>query len=723
MSLKEVNLKKSYRTPKDNVIKDFFIPLLSNAKVYKRAVGFFSSSALIQVSKGITKIVDRGGSVKLIASPRLSEEDIEAINLGYEERKIIEKALIREFCEPKNYFESERLNLLAHLIVNGALDIKIAIVNNKNKVGLFHEKLGLIEDDDGNIVAFSGSLNETEAAFLLNYEAIDVFASWWSEESQERVEEKNIAFNSMWENDANEIQVIDFPDVLKEKLESYKRDSCNLYIDEIDENINTVFENLDDYRPNKPMLPEDFELHDYQKSAILNWRNENFKGIFDMATGTGKTYTGLGALVELYDYLDGNLAVIICCPYQHLVDQWVEDLEYFNIIPIIGYSSSRDKNYRKRLKDSIFDFVLGVKKFFCFICTNSTFKIELIQKELRKLNNNVLLIVDEAHNFGSENLINKLSETYKYRLALSATLERHNDEEGTHKLIGYFGNKCIEYTLEQAIEEKKLTPYYYYPTVVALSYDELERYTFLTNEIGKCILYDKNGKTRLSTKGKKLALQRSRLVAGAIGKATMLYDIIKDYKDDTHILVYCGATKLLDQDYEDDIEDIRQIDYITKLLGDNLDMKVAQFTSREDSQQRRIRKKEFSEGNLQALIAIKCLDEGVNIPNIKTAFILASTTNPKEYIQRRGRVLRLANGKKYAEIYDFITLPRSLDEVPHLTYSEISKDKTLIKNELNRIIEFKRLSLNPYDSDDLIDSIVERYNLYEENNVDEFEEF
>lgn len=183
--------------------------------------------------------------------------------------------------------------------------------------------------------------------------------------------------------------------------------------------------------------------------------------------------------------------------------------------------------------------------------------------------------------------------------------------------------------------------------------------------------------------------------------------------------MYCGATKLLEQEYDDDIDDIRQIDFITKKLGDDLNMKVSQFTSKEDNEERKLLKREFEKGDsLQALIAIKCLDEGVNIPMIKAAFILASTTNPKEYIQRRGRVLRLAQGKEYAVIYDFVTFPRPLDTVKQLTVEEMKKDKSLVRNELKRIIEFKDLSLNPYDADKLIDDITEAYDLYTDEEVE-----
>ena len=418
--------------------------------------------------------------------------------------------------------------------------------------------------------------------------------------------------------------------------------------------------------------------------------------------------------------------MIIVCPYQHLVEQWVEDIVKFNMNPIIGYSASSQKDWKRRLEDAIRDQKLEVrnKEFFCFICTNATFSSDFVQTQINKIRGNALLVVDEAHNFGAEYLSKLLSEKFTYRLALSATLERHNDEEGTAKLFSYFGEKCIEYSLDRAIEEKKLTRYKYYPIIVTLNDDELRRYSELTYEIGKCLIKGKNGKVKLSEKGKILALARARLVAGAEDKITKLEEYIRPYLHDRHIFVYCGATKLLreNQDFTTvDDEDLRQIDVVTDLLGNKLNMKVSQFTSKEDVEEREILKREFADGDtLQALIAIKCLDEGVNIPKIKVAFILASTTNPKEYIQRRGRVLRLAEGKEYAEIYDFIALPRPLDDVPSLTVEQMKKELSLVKNELCRAKEFARIAMNMVEAESVLDEIKEAYSI--NDNLITFEE-
>lgn len=731
MSFQELDIKKEYRSLLDSVAKDFYIPLLIQAVKYQRAVGFFSSSCLVEISKGISELAKNSGKIQLVASPYLSDEDIEAIKSGYAMRdQVVKEAIRREMTEGKTPFEKARLNLLANLISDNILDIKIAFTEDSDRMGMYHEKMGIITDAEGNRVAFAGSMNESAAAMTLNYETIDVYCSWKGE--VDRVIAKENAFASIWNDTEPNIKIIDFPELKQEIIDKYKYAVPDFEIDkkEYAPDIDTVLHtDLGVYTEYGPKFPEWFKLHDYQDEAVTEWQKRNYRGIFDMATGTGKTYTGLGALTTLSKNLGHKLAAIIVCPYQHLVEQWVEDILKFNIDPIIGYSDSSQKDWQKRLKNAIRDQKLKVRgrEFFCFICTNATFSSDYVQAQLAKIKSDTLLMVDEAHNFGAPYLSCLLYDNYKYRLALSATLDRHNDEEGTAKLYDFFGEKCIEYTLDRAIEEKKLTKYKYYPIVVTLTEEELEAYDNLSYEIGKCIMKDKNGKIKLSSKGEKLALKRSRIIAGAKNKLTMLEEVIQPYIHDKHILVYCGATKGLEQNQDRsdiDSEDIRQIDAVTDLLGNKLGMEVSQFTSKESVEEREVLKREFSAGDtLKVLIAIKCLDEGVNIPKIKTAFILASTTNPKEYIQRRGRVLRLAEGKEYAEIYDFITLPYDTQSVTSLTEAQVKRNFTLVKNELRRAEEFSRIAVNMVESASLIDEIKDAYGIQELNWNNEEEDY
>jgi len=708
LDLSQINLKIKYRSFEDNISESFLIPALSCSEIYKRAVGFFSSSSLIEASKGISGLINNGGLMQLITSPRLSDEDIEAIYKGYNDRDtIITKNIMSELNEELSDNEKDRLSLLSVLISNKKLDIKIAITEKMNTIGMYHEKIGIIKDSKKNTIAFTGSLNESHNSFINNFESIDVFCSW-REEDKERVIEKNRDFDNLWNNTTKGAIVFNIPDIAIEKIKSFK--PCKPY-DEIDKTIILQDKNNLSYMP---QINNSIKLFDYQEKAIQSWEDNNYLGIYDMATGTGKTITALASIARICDKLKNKLFVVILCPYQHLVEQWLEDLINFNIKPIVGYSRSSQKDWKDRLRNAILDQNLKVKNssFVCFISTNATFQGKYVQDSIMKIKSDILIVVDEAHNVGSERLRKFLSIIYKYRLGLSATIERHNDDEGTESILDFFGKRCIQYDIDKAISENKLAKYKYYPIVINLTDQELEKYTNLTNEISKCVIYN-NKKKFLSKKGEMLALERARLIAGARNKILKLEEYIKPYKNKSHILVYCGTSKLTEDEddiYDDSPDEIRQIDLVTDLLGNKLGMKVAQFTSKEDILRRQIIKDEFTKGtDLQALIAIKCLDEGVNIPLIKTAFILASTTNPKEYIQRRGRVLRLAPGKEFAEIYDFITITRPLNSVQSQILEKIRSESKLVKNELARAGEFARTSMNRAEAEVIIDNIKKTY--------------
>lgn len=717
MGLPDLNIRTEYRSSVNNIVKEFYIPLLKEAVMYKRAVGFFSSTALIEISKGITGLIRNGGKIQIVASPKLSEEDFEAIKKGLELRKVVENAVRRCVYEPTNLFEEERLNLLAILIAEGKMDIKIALTTNECQIGIYHEKMGLIYDSDKNIVAFSGSMNETTSALSYNYEAIDVFCSWTKD--QERLYAKETAFNAIWNDYEPNLKVLEFTDVADDIFKKYRRRNINLEIDKeefMTKKIGTIDEQTN-AKQFGPLVPSAVKLREYQINAIKEWENRNFVGIFDMATGTGKTYTGLAAICKLFNRTGGKLAVLIVCPYQHLVQQWVDDILKFNMKPIVGYSSSQQKDWKKRLKDSVIAFSLGVIDHFCFISTNATFSSNFVQEQIKKLKGHVVLVVDEAHNFGAQHLSKTLNPRIPYRLALSATLERHGDKEGTQKLKDYFGEKCIEYTLKQAIDNNMLTPYYYYPILVILSEDELEEYNEITRQIMRHCSFDKKGKAILSETAKMLLIKRARLVAAARDKITKLATLMEEYKNESHILVYCGATTMRDYGYSEgkvDQEEKRQIDVVIDLLGNKLGMRQSKFTSEESAEDREELKAAFAEGkHIQALVAIRCLDEGVNIPSIKTAFILASSTNPKEYIQRRGRVLRKYPGKNYAKIYDFITLPVSLKEASNMSDEGIKSIRSLAMKEVTRMKDFASIAENPSISDELIFNISNVFHLNE----------
>lgn len=707
MALSDLDIKKEYQNLNSDVVREFYIPVLSQAVLYKRAVGFFTSSVLYDIAIGLNSLVKNGGKIRLIVSPKLSDEDIQSIQLGYKLREeVVAEAMLREFAIPNTEVERKKLNLLANLIAENVLDIKVAFKKDPVSSGIFHWKIGIVEDYYGQKIAFTGSMNETYAGLHLNYETIDVFCSW-RREDVERVAIKEKAFDVLWSDDDPSMCILDFPQVAMDRLNECKNLTTEDLIEDAD--VNSPI-------PSSPIvskkhffhLPDDITLEYYQKDAIESWKAHNFRGIFDMATGTGKTYTALGALSLLSKVKKDRLAVFIICPYQHLIEQWVEDIRRFGVEPIICYSKY---DWKKKLARKVDDYKYKIIPNFCAITTNATFALKDMRQIVASLKGDCCIVVDEAHNFGSKKQIECMSDVFNYRLALSATLERHGDECGTQRLYDYFGEKCIEYTLKQAIEEGKLTPYYYYPIPVALTEDELENYIELTDKIVNILRKVPKGDD-MPKSAEQLLIKRARIIAGAKEKIPALVEAIQPYRDKNHILIYCGAARVdvsTDDDNLVDVEDRRQIDEVCNQLGNGLNMIVTKFTSAESPDERETIKKEFSAGNLQALVAIKCLDEGMNIPGIDTAFILASSTNPKEYIQRRGRVLRKAPGKAFARIYDFITLPRPLED--YTQFNTRQAELSLIRREMERMRDFQSISENPSDVSKLIEILTEKYDM------------
>lgn len=703
MSLKDLNLKREYRSCIDDIAKKFYIPVLNEGNQYDRAVGFFSSSIFSQIYKGINSLIKNGGRVRIIASPNLSEKDIVAIREGYAKRdEIIKNSLLRELKKPINAYEEEQLNYMANLIADGYLDIRIAFVENDIGFGIYHEKVGIVHDSSDNIVVFTGSPNESATAIVDNYETMDVYVSWVEGSEKDRITDKLNAFEAIWNDIEPRIKTLEFKNVTDEFVKRYKTKSVDYHgYTEIDSCIEVKEKAF--FR-----IPENIELHEYQIKAIDNWFTSQNCGIFDMATGTGKTYTALGALSSLSKALNDDLAVIIVVPYQHLVEQWVEDINNFNVQPIKAYSYAGNK-WRKEFQEALNLYNRGIVKNFCVVATIATFISDDFQKLINGFTRNFCFVADEAHNFGAQKIRNILPLKARYRIGLSATIERYGDEDGTEALRKFFGKTSIKFTLKDAIINGFLTKYYYKPVINYLSQDEYDEYEELTKKVTK-LGKSSHEEFENSDYLKMLLIKRTRIISGCKDKIKNIAQLMEEHKKENYMLVYCGTNK-----YESSItdceSDIKQIELITKRISD-IGLRVRKFTSFEDRNEREEIKAMFSTGfQIQVITAIKCLDEGVNIPNIRKAFILASSTNPKEYVQRRGRVLRKAPGKKFAEIFDFITLPRKLNEVKYIDSSTKKCDMTLIKKEIDRMREFAEAAENTNAVDDLIESIYQAYGI------------
>lgn len=717
MSFQDLDIQIRYRSEIHNFPRDFLIPVLSQTETYKRGTGYFSTTSLIQLSVGLFEMAKNGGKIQLVCSPNLDKKDIEAIDFGYKSRdEVITSALLASIQEPVTHFEEERLNLIATLIANGNLDIKVAFLEDEDGFRLYHEKIAVFVDHEGNRISYAGSANESGNGLDGNFESLYTFCSWKDPSQVEAVHVAEDDFDQMWGNETIKLQVIDFPNIVVQKLMKYKKQlGVNWDTDEDEYGYRSFLRSQQKYH-----VPDDILMHLYQEQAVQEWLIKEHKGIFDMCTGAGKTYTALYAMVQLAKECEEKLAVFIVCPYIHLVSQWEEDVERWCSVPIIiAHSKSPNKDWKLDMMKSYKRFRKEGSPFVC-ITTNDTFAGEDIQAYIKRFNSdqNILLIVDEAHNFGSLQMINVMPWNINNRIALSATVKRHMDKNGTNKIIEFFGEKCIEYPLERAIDEGNLVHYDYFPIPVALSDYELAKYKQLTQKLKNYIIV-KNGKMKISEAGKPVIYERTRLLAGAERKVPLLMELFQNYKKDNNMLVYCGATSVED---EETGEILRQIDLVTKKLQTDYHMSVKRFTAEENLKERQNIKTYFAQGMYQVVTAIKCLDEGVNIPGIKTAFIMSSSRNPKEFVQRRGRLLRKSDNKKKAVIYDFITLPREIDNV---IPSDIEEDKTIVVGEIARMVEFGRLSDNPEVTDDFVNQIMTAYNYFfdAEEEMEKMEEY
>lgn len=701
MSFKNLDIKIRYRSNEHNFPCDFFIPVLKETVCYKRSVGYFSTSALIDLSTGLFAMAERGGKVQLICSPKLSEEDIHAIDTGYKSREeVIIGALEVSMTSPLNFFEEERLNLIANMIASGMLELRLAFMVRDTGVNIYHEKIAVYIDEEGNRISYTGSANESHNGFEENFESIWTFCSWKDGSQQAAVKAAEYDFDNIWIDNTNKLKVVPFPNVIIEKLMKFRKEKVDYTTDNREYGYKSYIKSKSNFH-----IPEQVHLRDYQRRTIDAWFKQGGRGIYSMCTGAGKTFTALAATVELAEKLDDKLAVFIVCPYIHLVSQWEEDAINWGPTPIIAHSKSTTPNWEMRLRQACRRFRKEQVPFVC-ITTNDTFSGPKIQPLVQKFteNDNILFIVDEAHNFGSDALSGIMPEQFKYRIALSATIKRHMDKAGTDRLFRFFGDEVINYGLEDAINDKALVPYEYHPIPVYLEKDELEKFKRYSKEL-KRYLEKKNGKLRVSDAGKFLVFKRNRLLAGARAKTDILMGLLKDYKNSRNILVYCGATMVENESSEEE----RQIDYVTERMRTELGMSVQRFTAEENLQERQNIKEYFQDGLYQAITAIKCLDEGVNIPGIQTAFIMSSSRNPKEFIQRRGRLLRRSEGKEKAVIYDFVTLPRDLDDVFPSDYDE---DRTIVLGELARINEFGKLAKNREEAEALMNRIMQSYDTY-----------
>lgn len=703
MTLQGLSFRNQYRSNRQNLLKDFYVPCLQRSMTYDRAVGFFSSSSLSLVAQGLTEFVHGKGRIRLVASPHLSPEDIDAIQSGLRQREdVIAAAITSELDHDFEGVVGNRIACLAWLLAHGLLEIKIAVVKDLQNYGIYHEKLGIFTDAAGNQVAFAGSANESARAYRCNFECIDVFRSWQPGDD-DRIAEKLENFEELWQNRTPELEVLEFPEAARRKLLEKCPDHPPDFAQEVEGSIQ-VANPTEQYHliPGVPITPHLLVLRDYQDQAIANWFVNKGRGTLKMATGSGKTITALAIAAALYQKCQAQnkplKLLLIVCPYRHLVTQWAEECRKFNLDPVLAFD--RAQTWQSDLQAQLLRVIGERQPFVTIITTNATLRQDSLQSQLAFLPQLAMIIGDEAHNLGAENLASCLPESIKLRLALSATPERHFDEAGTERIFDYFGPVLEpEFTLRDAIQAGALVQYTYAPILIELTPEEVERYAELTVAIGRAMgIGGRDDNTALE----RLLFERARLICTAENKLTQLRALMTNRLNTDHTLFYCGDGSVEDETTD---ESRRQLEAVTELLKYRLGYAVEPYIAETTLGERDDLRYAFEKGHLQGLVAIRCLDEGVDIPAIRTAVILASSSNPRQFIQRRGRILRRSPGKDQAELFDMLVVPPDLGG----EYWQI--ERRVLRGELTRFVEFADLALNAGEARKILYPLQERYDL------------
>jgi len=652
--LRALPLKLVYKSGEDDILADFFIPCLGASSSYDRLAGFFSSSCFAVAAHGVLSLIQHRGHMRIVCSPRLQQGDIEIINKSPEQLKEVCTLRLGEEIDQasESLIERDHLAVFAYMLARGFLEMRLAVPTSAGTpfrveeraqlAGLFHEKVGIMRDEDGHVVSFSGSVNESAMAWAGNIEEFKVFRSW--EPAQREYQLMDIArFESVWEGTAPQVQTLDLPTAISSKI-------VQIAPAELD------YERLRGKYESRKAKQKTY-LFQYQVDAIDRWFAADRRGILAMATGTGKTYTGLGCIQKLQQESQGFLCVI-SVPQLHLVDQWKTAMRKFplRVAPIVV--AGTNGTWRTSLSTRVNDLIGGSRKPVVVVGTHASVSSEdflsLVRRGSGKFH--ALLIGDEVHRLGAPQYSAAMLTEYQWRLGLSATPDRWMDELGTDLVRSFFGKTVFEFSLGAAIHSINpithrtyLVPYNLYPRFAYLTDPEMQDYVRLTQQIGR-IDHDDPDPT-LRGHLEQLYFKRARVLRDAAQKEEVLGSWIREQSHQLHhAIVYCSE---------------KQIDYVCQHLKE-AGISYHRFTMEEGTHpekrfgghtEREIILSRFIDGTYRVLVAMRCLDEGVDIPQAEVSLLLSNSSSPVEHIQRLGRLLRPCEGKTHAMVYDVVALP------------------------------------------------------------------
>lgn len=683
----------------------FFNDALTNSLQFDLGLGFFSTASINVLSVGFANFIVNGGKMRLYINQFLSEEDYQVIASSTTTE--IDKRILSDFYklrETLSHRDEHFFNCLSYLISENRVEIRIVIPKSG---GIAHQKFGVFSDEEGNKIAFNGSLNFTASALLSkNIEAISCATSWGGGMAQ--IAEYERLFEKFFNGNDDDIKVYRSNEFEKELLRSFPPKEVDTLLREEREFIKTISKRhdiiLNGIDVDTPRFPYATGAFDYQIEAYRNWVKQDCNGIFAMATGTGKTITSLNCVLEEYKKY-GVYRILILVPTIDLVHQWTKEVGLFNYKNI--YIVNSGTNWRTELSSLKEDFEWGIEHNYVIISTYASFVDVTFQRLVNALcDDKMILIADEAHNVGAPRVKKAFANLkIKKRIALSATPNRAFDEEGTQDIEKLFCDEppyCYSFTMEQAISSNRLMKYLYFPRIVYLDSDEMEMYQMYTRMLLK--YYDSNTKSfNNNPEVKKLLMRRKNV----LHKAQDKYRVFESVMDE---LVRKGLTRycfVYAPEGFDPTDDERIIENMQKVVNEKYPLIRTNSLVGGDSR-RKDKIRAFEEGHIDMLFAMKCLDEGVDVPRTEVGVFTSSTGNPRQFIQRRGRLLRKHKDKTFATIYDLIVVPNFNYNRDKATFD---MERSLVKGELTRVAYFASLASNYNEISATLSELADYYEL------------
>ncbi len=701
MRLDDYNFNTSYCKKDVDVYEAFYSKCMSCSTHYDRITGYFGSTIYYIIWPSLKEFIRNNGRIRLICSPVLSDNDINALKEGYNLKNSYNESISNTLNEMLMDSKIEKpTKALAYLIATGIVEVKIGVYipdTNSDIERLVHDKTGIFYDDYGNIVGFRGSVNETFAGLSKygNSESFDVYPNWEDTRDTNRCMKDFNSFDEIWNGNCSAIKLYEVSKTPFENLaEKISKAEWEILLDEI------TVTNEEEVVPRWYAEKKGRSIRKHQKDALCNWEDNNRRGLMEMATGSGKTFIGLCAI---RDAINRGDIPIVFVPSNLLFQNWKDELrkmftdeDIFELLCGSGNKKWKENNLLHKFTSGF-----SSKKRYLICEIDAVIRNDYFINNLDK-SSKYLFIFDECHSVGSLKRRKILEFNSNYRLGLSATPLRYNDPAGNEAIINYF-DRVIEprFTLYDAIKEHILTEYVYYPCVIRLSENDQNKWNLISKKISiyisREISKERSFKEIMNdTFIQQKFIQRARIIKRAEGKVDKAVEIIRNkYKNGQKWIVYC------DSQY--------QVNELIKRLSQYKEIILTEYhTNIQGSMKETLDYfKEFG----GVLVSIKCLDEGVDIPSVTHALILASSKNPREFIQRRGRILRCCERKNYAYLYDMIVTPN-----PFMLHED-DKSVSIVISELSRAKEFATHAKN---SDECINNINQIVDTFGINNIEEY---